>query len=37
MSSRDDILTAIRTNRPRVERPLPQVPLFDDNPRPLLV
>jgi L-lactate dehydrogenase complex protein LldG len=37
MSSRDDILTAIRTNRPRVERPLPQVPLFDDNPRPLLL
>lgn len=38
MSSRDEILTAIRTNRPRVEeRPLPQVPPFDDNPRPLLL
>jgi len=32
MSSRDDILASIRANRPRVERPLPEVPLFDDYP-----
>jgi L-lactate dehydrogenase complex protein LldG len=32
MSSRDDILASIRTNRPRVDRPLPHVPLFDDEP-----
>ena len=32
MSSRDDILASIRTNLPRVERPLPHVPLFDDKP-----
>src|SRR5271163_1414936 len=32
MSSRDDILASIRKNLPRVERPLPDVPLFDDNP-----
>lgn len=32
MSTRDDILASIRTNLPRVERPLPAVPLFDDNP-----
>jgi L-lactate dehydrogenase complex protein LldG len=31
MSSRDDILASIRINRPRVDRPLPAVPLFDDN------
>jgi L-lactate dehydrogenase complex protein LldG len=36
MSSRDDILAAIRTNLPRVDRPLPAVPLFDDNPPVLL-
>jgi L-lactate dehydrogenase complex protein LldG len=29
MSSRDDILAAIRTNRPKLDRPLPPVPLFD--------
>jgi L-lactate dehydrogenase complex protein LldG len=29
VSSRDDILTAIRANRPKVERVLPVVPLFD--------
>ena len=29
MSSRDAILTAIRTNRPKLERLLPPVPLFD--------
>jgi L-lactate dehydrogenase complex protein LldG len=32
MSSRDDILAAIRANRPRLDRPLPDVPLFDDHP-----
>jgi L-lactate dehydrogenase complex protein LldG len=32
MSSRDDILASIRTNLPRMDRPLPHVPLFDDNP-----
>jgi L-lactate dehydrogenase complex protein LldG len=37
MSSRDDILASIRRNLPRVERPLPQVPLFDDRPPPPLL
>jgi L-lactate dehydrogenase complex protein LldG len=32
MSSRDDILASIRANIPRVDRPLPYVPLFDDAP-----
>jgi L-lactate dehydrogenase complex protein LldG len=32
MSSREDILAEIRANRPKVERPLPPVPLFDDDP-----
>jgi L-lactate dehydrogenase complex protein LldG len=32
MSSRDDILGSIRENLPRVDRPLPAVPRFDDNP-----
>jgi L-lactate dehydrogenase complex protein LldG len=31
MSSRDEILAAIRANRPQSERPLPVVPLFDDH------
>ena len=31
MSSRDDILASIRANLPRVDRPLPHVPLFDDD------
>lgn len=31
MSSRDDILASIRVSLPRVNRPLPAVPLFDDN------
>lgn len=31
MSSRDDILASIRANLPRVDRPLPHVPLFDDG------
>jgi L-lactate dehydrogenase complex protein LldG len=32
MSSRDDILASIRANLPRVDRPLPDVLLFDDDP-----
>lgn len=32
MSSRDDILASIRANLPRVDRPLPEVPLFDNDP-----
>jgi L-lactate dehydrogenase complex protein LldG len=32
MSSRDDILGLVRANRPQLDRPLPAVPLFDDNP-----
>jgi L-lactate dehydrogenase complex protein LldG len=32
MSSRDDILASIRGNLPRGERPLPEVPLFDNDP-----
>jgi L-lactate dehydrogenase complex protein LldG len=32
MSSRDDILASIRANLPRVDRPLPHVPLFDSGP-----
>ena len=32
MSSRDDILASIRKSLPRVDRPLPAVPLFDDRP-----
>src|SRR3981189_734070 len=32
MSSREDILAAIRLNRPQLERPLPAVPLFDAAP-----
>jgi L-lactate dehydrogenase complex protein LldG len=31
MSARDAILAAIRANLPRVDRPLPAIPLFDDN------
>jgi L-lactate dehydrogenase complex protein LldG len=31
MSSRDTILTSIRANLPRVDRPLPDIPLFDDS------
>jgi L-lactate dehydrogenase complex protein LldG len=37
MSSREDILTAIRLNRPQLERLLPVVPLFDDAPPPSLL
>ena len=32
MSNRDDILASIRANLPRVDRPLPYVPAFDDDP-----
>src|SRR6516164_3857012 len=32
MSSREDILASIRQNLPRLDRPLPEVPLFDDSP-----
>jgi L-lactate dehydrogenase complex protein LldG len=32
MSSRDDILASIRANLPRVDRQLPDVPLFDNHP-----
>jgi L-lactate dehydrogenase complex protein LldG len=32
MSSRDDILASIRANRPRLNRPLPYVPAFDETP-----
>jgi L-lactate dehydrogenase complex protein LldG len=32
MNSRDDILASIRANLPRVDRPLPYVPAFDDEP-----
>ena len=32
MSSRDVILSSIRANLPKAERPLPAVPKFEDNP-----
>jgi L-lactate dehydrogenase complex protein LldG len=32
MSSRDDIFASIRGNLPRVDRPLPAVPMFDGSP-----
>jgi L-lactate dehydrogenase complex protein LldG len=32
MSGRDDILASIRANLPRVDRPLPAVPMFDGSP-----
>jgi L-lactate dehydrogenase complex protein LldG len=37
MSSRDAILASIRANLPRLERPLPSVPLFDGNPPPSIL
>jgi L-lactate dehydrogenase complex protein LldG len=38
MTARDDILSAIRANKPAAERPLPAIPLFDDRPpAPLLM
>ena len=37
MSSREDILASIRTNRPSLERSLPKIPLFDaDYPQSLM-
>jgi L-lactate dehydrogenase complex protein LldG len=30
MSSRDEIFASIRANKPKLERPVPTVPLFDD-------
>src|ERR1700724_3923761 len=32
MASREDILASIRANLPRVDRPLPHIPAFDDDP-----
>jgi L-lactate dehydrogenase complex protein LldG len=32
MSSRDDNLASVRANLPRVDRPLPAVPMFDGSP-----
>ena len=37
MSSRADILASIRANLPRVDRPLPAVPLFDAEPPASLI
>jgi L-lactate dehydrogenase complex protein LldG len=37
MSSRDEILALIRANLPRVDRPLPFVPLFDESPPASLI
>jgi L-lactate dehydrogenase complex protein LldG len=38
MTARDDILSAIRANKPAAERPLPAIPLFDGRPpAPLLM
>ena len=37
MSSRDDILASIRANLPRLDRPLPHVPLFDQHPPAFLL
>ena len=37
MTSRDEILDAVRRNRPRLDRPLPDVPLFNGEARPLLL
>jgi len=32
MSSRDDILAAVHANLPKLDRPPPRVPMFDDSP-----
>lgn len=37
MNSRDQILARIRDNRPQLERPLPEVPLFDTPPKESLL
>jgi L-lactate dehydrogenase complex protein LldG len=31
MSSRDEIMASIRAHRPKLERPAPSIPLFDDD------
>src|ERR1700756_5233102 len=31
MSSRDEIFASIRANKPKLDRPLPVVPLFDES------
>jgi L-lactate dehydrogenase complex protein LldG len=37
MSSRDEVLARIRANKPKLERALPVVPLFDDRRPPILL
>lgn len=37
MSSREEILASVRANRPKVERLLPDIPLFDGSPPASLV
>jgi len=37
MSSRDQILAAVRANLPALDRPLPQVPMFDATPAAALL
>jgi L-lactate dehydrogenase complex protein LldG len=37
MSSREDILASVRGNLPRVDRPLPAVPMFGGSPPPSLL
>jgi L-lactate dehydrogenase complex protein LldG len=37
MSSRDDILAAVRASLPKLDRPPPWVPMFDDSPPPSLL
>ena len=37
MSSRDDILAAVHANLPKLDRPQPRVPMFDDSSPPSLL
>jgi len=37
MSSRDDILAAVHANLPKLDRPAPRVPMFDDSSPPSLL
>jgi L-lactate dehydrogenase complex protein LldG len=37
MSGRDGVLASIRRNLPRMDKQLPDVPLFDDRPLPVLL
>jgi L-lactate dehydrogenase complex protein LldG len=37
MSSRDDILAAVHASLPKLDRPPPWVPMFDDSPPPSLL